>query len=190
MTKYMPFYFDRDGGFFANQKCFIITSETESLCYLTAFLNSSVFRCCFRDEFPELLGNTYELSKIFVDKIPVKQPTSSEARLFEQMVPLIQFAKAQKQTAVAALLEDLIDACVMECYFREHMADRNLLFHELITPHLSAYDHTSSDEQRLAFLNQLFRTINAPSHAVRNRLLRLTADSPELLAIIKQEGQV
>ena len=30
----------------------------------------------------------------------------------------------------------------------------------------------------------------APSHAIRNRLLRLTADSPDLLAIIEQEGKV
>ena len=27
----------------------------------------------------------------------------------------------------AAFLEDLIDACVMECYFREQMAERDLL---------------------------------------------------------------
>jgi hypothetical protein len=29
----------------------------------------------------------------------------------------------------------------------------------------------------------------APSHPVRNRLIRLTADSPDLLAIINQEGR-
>lgn len=31
---------------------------------------------------------------------------------------------------------------------------------------------------------------DASSHSIRNRLLRLTADSPDLLAIIKQEGRV
>lgn len=29
-----------------------------------------------------------------------------------------------------------------------------------------------------------------PSHPIRHRLLRLTADSPNLLAVIKQEGKV
>jgi len=33
-------------------------------------------------------------------------------------------------------------------------------------------------------------TLNAPSHPIRHRLLRLTAASPDLLAIIKQEGKV
>ncbi|MDX2152749.1 MAG: hypothetical protein SFV54_18550 [Bryobacteraceae bacterium] len=36
----------------------------------------------------------------------------------------------------------------------------------------------------------LYQTLNAPSHPIRNRLLRLTADSPDLLAVIKAEGRV
>lgn len=33
-------------------------------------------------------------------------------------------------------LEELIDACVMESYFREHMAERDLLFHDTVAAHL------------------------------------------------------
>ncbi len=33
-------------------------------------------------------------------------------------------------------------------------------------------------------------TANAPSHPLRNQLLRLAADSPDLFAVIKQEGRV
>ena len=32
----------------------------------------------------------------------------------------------------ASFLEDLIDACVMECYFREDMLQRDLLFHDTL----------------------------------------------------------
>lgn len=192
MTKFLPFYFDRDDKFVGNQKCFIITSEVESLPSLIAVLNSSVFRCCFRDNFPELMGNTYELSKIFVDKIPIKKPTAAEVSLFERLVPLIQFAKADAGASpgAAAFLEDLIDACVMESYFREHMAERDLLFHDTVAPHLAAYAPEASAAQQRDFLTHLHQTLNAPSHPIRNRLLRLTADSPDLLAIIKQEGKV
>jgi hypothetical protein len=38
----------------------------------------------------------------------------------------------------------IIDACVMECYFREHMAQRALLFHDTLAPHLAAYDPKAS----------------------------------------------
>jgi type I restriction-modification system DNA methylase subunit len=190
MTKFLPFYFDDRNSYFTNDKGFIINSQAESLPYLVAFLNSYLFRCCFRDNFPELMGNTYEVRKIFVDKIPVKKPTASEVSLFERLVPLIQLAKAQGQTAPAAFLEDLIDACVMECYFREHMAERDLLFHDTVAPHLAAYAPEASAAQQRDFLTHLHQTLNDPSHPIRNRLLRLTADSPDLLAIIKQEGKV
>lgn len=190
MTKYLPFYYDGRDGFFANQKCFIVTSEAEPLTYLTAFLNSSVFRCCFRDNFPELLGNTYELSKIFVDKIRIKKPTAAESILFTRLVSLVQFAKRQELTASAAFLEDLIDACVMECYFRDHMAERDLLFHDIVAPYLASYDPAASEAKQLEFVAQLHAILNDPSHPVRNRLDRMFADSPDLLAVVKQEGKV
>jgi len=192
MTKFLPFYYDDRNGFFTNDKGFIITSQTESLPYLTAFLNSHLFRCCFRDNFPELMGNTYEVRKIFVDKIPVKRPTAAEVSLFERLVPLIQFAKADAGTSpgTAAFLEDLIDACVMESYFREHMAERDLLFHDTVARHLDSYAPEASADEQCGYLADLHATLNAPSHPVRNQLLRLTADSPDLLAIIKKEGKV
>lgn len=146
-----------------------------------------------------LLGNTYEVSKIFMDKIPVKKPTAGQAALFERLVPLVQLAKRIGEDIPASFLEDLIDACVMECYFREHMAERDLLFHDTLAPLLASVEQTflsaspsfNTDRNVCAtFLTHLHQTLNAPSHPIRNRLLRLTADSPDLLAVIKQEGRV
>jgi len=77
MTKFMPFYLDKK-GYYTNQKCFIITGN--NLAYLTAFFNSNIFKICYRDNFPELLGGTRELSKIFFEdvKIPPISPLMSE----------------------------------------------------------------------------------------------------------------
>jgi len=190
MTKFLPFYCDDHNGYFTNDKGFIITSETQSLPYLTAFLNSNLFRCCFRDNFPELMGNTYEVRKIFMEKIPVKKPTAGQAALFEKLVPLVQLAKRIGEDTPASVLEDLIDASVMECYFREHMAEQDLLFHDTLEPYLADFDPEASEVQQRDFLAHLHQTLNAPSHPILNRLLRLTADSPDLLAVIKQEGKV
>ena len=68
MTKFIPFYYD-EKGFYQNDKSFMITGN--HLAYLTAFLNSSLFKFCFLDNFPELQGGTRELRKIFFDKILV-----------------------------------------------------------------------------------------------------------------------
>ena len=87
MTKYMPFVWDTK-QFITNQKCFIITGSNTA--FLTAFLNSSLFKYCFRDSFPELQGGTRELSKVFFDKIPVIQPDEKTEKMFKDLVDDIQ----------------------------------------------------------------------------------------------------
>ena len=114
----------------------------------------------------------------------------------ERRFPHLPLAKAEAKAeagaspGAAAFLEDLIDACVMERYFRSPTAERDLLFHATVAPHLAAYAPEASAAQQRDFVTHLHQTLNAPSHPIRNRLIRLTAASPDLLAIIKQEGKV
>ena len=107
MTKYLPFVFDPD-GFATNQKCFIITGH--HIAYLTAFLNSSLFKYCFRDAFPELQGGTRELSKIFFDKIPIMAVSDETNNLFESMI--ISLQKNGRDVA----LEKEIDQKIFDLY--------------------------------------------------------------------------
>ena len=105
MTKYMPFVYD-EKSLLTNQKCFIITGE--NVAYLTAFLNSSLFKFCFRDCFPELLGGTRELSKIFFDKIPVKKVTSEKEAIFSSLVNELQKSyDEQKAKEIDNLIFDI-----------------------------------------------------------------------------------
>lgn len=41
--------------------------------YLTIFFNSRLFRFCFKENFPELLGESRELRKVFFENINVKK---------------------------------------------------------------------------------------------------------------------
>ncbi len=105
MTKYMPFVFD-DKMYLTNQKCFIITGKC--VAYLTAFFNSSLFKYCFRDSFPELQGGTRELSKIFFDKIPVYKVSDTQNLHFQDAVEDIQKEyNKQKAQRIDSMLFDL-----------------------------------------------------------------------------------
>ncbi len=105
MTKYMPFVYD-ENAFLTNQKCFIITGQ--SMAYLTAFFNSSLFKFCFRESFPELQGGTREMSKIFFDKIPVLQVANEINAKFKSSVDDIQSEyKKSKAIAIDAMIFDL-----------------------------------------------------------------------------------
>ena len=86
MTKFLPFYYD-EKGFYQNDKSFMITGER--IAFLTAFLNSSLFKKCFLENFPELQGGTRELRKIFFDKIPVimvEQAIDDEFRILLEQI--------------------------------------------------------------------------------------------------------
>jgi hypothetical protein len=107
MTKYLPFYLD-DKGFFQNDKSFFITGS--NLSFLCAFLNSSLFKYCFINNFPELQGGTRELRKIFFDKIPVIQIQDSENEIYKELVEEIQRKKEDgKETEnIEREIDDLI----------------------------------------------------------------------------------
>jgi hypothetical protein len=98
MTKYLPFMYDENNNYFVNDKGFIITGSF--LKYLLAFLNSKLFKVCFKDFFPELLGGTRELRKVFFDKIPILVPTKEQNILFTNLVNIIIDLKQKKQNTI------------------------------------------------------------------------------------------
>ena len=115
MTKFLPFYLD-DKGFMQNDKSFMITGT--HLSYLTAFLNSSLFKYCFIDNFPELQGGTREIRKIFLDKIPVLKVDDQLNYQFEKLVSQIQSSKRvgnrELELNIDQMIFDLYDLSVDE----------------------------------------------------------------------------
>ena len=101
----------------------------------------------------------------------------------ERRFPRLPLAKAEAgaRPGAASFLEDLIDACVMESYFREHMAERDLLFHDTVAPHLAASAPEASAAQQRDYLTHLPERLNSPGHPIRNRLLRLTKKDPVVI---------
>ena len=109
MTKFLPFYYD-EKSFYQNDKSFMITGE--KIAFLTAFLNSSLFKKCFIDNFPELQGGTRELRKLFFDKIPVllvDQKIDDEFRL------LLEQMQTKWDKSIAVLIDQKVCVCVCVC---------------------------------------------------------------------------
>lgn len=111
MTKFLPFVYD-ETGIVTNQKCFILSGE--HLKYLTGVFNSKLWKFAFKNRFPELLGETFELSKVFFDKIPIKKPTANFEKQIESIVDEIIKRKKSNQDTTA--LEREIDLLVYALY--------------------------------------------------------------------------
>ena len=193
----LPFYLDESAGMFLDTTCFMMTSPIEALSYLCAVLNSNLFRCSFRDNFPEYSGNAYRVKKLFLEQIPIKKPDTAQAALFETLVPLVQAAKAVAQSSsdqrlvlAADFLVEVIDACVMEAYFAQHMAEKGLEITAHVRLLLPGNLATLSQAQLAEAALSFHFTANDSQHPIRNILLRIPADSPELLAVIQREGAV
>jgi len=114
MTKYLPFIYDENEHFYHNDKSFHITGK--SLKWLIAFLNSSLFKFAYSDNFPELQGGTRELRKVFFDKIPVKQLNEAQQKPFIDLVDKILVKKKQNKDADIYTYETQIDLMVYKLY--------------------------------------------------------------------------
>ena len=126
ITKYLNFYYDQE-AFFVNNKCFILTGE--HIFFLTAFLNSSLFKFCFRNNFPELLGGTRELRKIFFEKISIKKVNNDIDNSFKKILLDIQHKKALKEQTLN--LETKIDNLIFDIYELTNVEKNSIGFIEI-----------------------------------------------------------
>lgn len=155
--------------------------------FILALLNSRTANWYYRKRFTNDSKLTVNLSKEYVAQIPVHLPKAGAERSFEFLVRLLMSTKAHREVALSQFFMDVIDACVLECYFREHMEERDLLILDELSRELAEYDIGCDDAARFEFASQLYTKLNSPTAKVRNRLLRLNAESPDLIAVIKSE---
>ena len=107
----MTFLYD-ENNFFSNDKSFILVGQ--DLKYLISFLNSSLFRYCFADSFPELQGNVRELKKNIMVEIPVLKIDNVKQKPFIKLVDKILNYKSEGKATKA--LEQEIDNLVYKLY--------------------------------------------------------------------------
>ena len=92
MAKEFIAYLDTQ-GFFANQKCFILTDKrhnNQRLLYLTAVLNSKTNFWYFKQIGATLGASGYEMSKIFVERLPVVEAEKIDSNLLAKIENLAQ----------------------------------------------------------------------------------------------------
>ena len=126
MTKYLPFYYDTQ-CFVQNDKSFMITGK--HLSYLVAFLNSSLFKYCYRDSFPELQGGTRELRKIFFDKITVSDVTDEQDEEISALVEKIQKMSANEERRK---VETLVDNIIFKIHGLSEVEIQQIGFIEIV----------------------------------------------------------
>ena len=188
------FSIDRTGHFYTTTTLYGYIKHDkvwESYEFLLAVMNSKVLWFYLKTSGNALANGYFRYTSAYLKNFPIPEVSKKAEITISTLVKCMLAAKADGTSPeAAAFLENLIDACVMECYFPEHMAERDLLFLDDLALHLAAYDPEASGAKQGDFLSQLYTTLNASKHPIRNRLLRITLDSPDLLAVIKRESEM
>lgn len=165
-----------------------ISERLDEIIYFCAVLNSSVVKFYYRSTTLEKGRTLPQIDIDVLDDIPVPVPVIGSLDTISKLVRLITIACTTSNSGMQNFIDELVDACVMECYFPYHMQEHDLIFIKDISAQIREFNPESSEEEQLEFLIHFYQTSNEPDHPVRNRLLRLTADSPNLLAVIKGSG--
>ena len=192
MTKDLIFSYDPEGEFLTNQKCFIVTGD--HLKYLTAFFNSKFFAYFFKDNFPELLGDVREVSKVYFEQIPVFMPSIGKMALIDKIVEIIIYHKRKKLSSSISF-ELILDGLIANLYFPDHMKERKIDVLELVERDIErvysklpasgiqkpeAFD-TLPDEEKEKVIERLDATWSDPENEVVKRMAQFKEKSPEIL---------
>lgn len=121
MNKEFIAFFDNE-FLLLNQKCFILSHQSNNkkeLLYLTALLNSNVNFYYFKQIGAKLGTSGYEMSKIFVEKLPIPKINSKNEKLVNELISLVDEIlnlKEQDKKANTKTQEDKINSIVYKLY--------------------------------------------------------------------------
>lgn len=173
------------GIYLLNSAYFMLPPKSFDAHALTAFFNSKICEYYATHTAQTSGMGTMRWIKALVSKLPIPNFSNIVSTNLGVLARIRSSAQIEGMEAEKKFLEDLIDACVMEIYFSEHMAERDLLFNKDVSLLLGNFDQEIRVSNYQKLLVNIYRTTNAPDHPLRDRLLRLSADSPDLLAVIK-----
>lgn len=181
-------------GHFTNNATFIITGN--HLKYLVAVLNSKVSEWYY-DKITNSSGvGTNKWEKIYVEQIPIPQLPKPEMRPFEILVDYVTFIKKYEDHIspytpnehMAANFEELIDACVYELYFKEHMQEKEITVIEQVSALLKPIDRlneTDDAKKIVSIINTVYDEYKSTDNVIRRRILDFPVKSADIINIIQ-----
>lgn len=169
-------------------------SNTVSIEYLLAVLNSAIADFYIRQTGYSREHNYYEYKKVFVEKIPVIPAKKEVTQIFEVLVNCIVSAKAADTESSKGsnfnmsvrTFEQVIDGLLFDLYFEEEMKEKDIsIFKAVEEEILQALDKRPPEElaedEYLQLSTHLTKTWTNPSDEVRNKMMLFATRSPEVL---------
>jgi hypothetical protein len=135
-------------------------------------------------------GFQYQIDKDPIINIPIAE--TKETQVFESLVDYIIYIKSNPTQKIneyvsndhlVSSFEDVINACVYELYFEQHMKEREVdvlqFANDLISP-------ISDSKDKVGIINSVYSKLKEPGNEIRNRMLLFATRSENTLLPIQK----
>jgi adenine-specific DNA-methyltransferase len=187
-----PTFTYTDFDCYVSQTYFVIKTSRVNQKYLTALLNSKLIAFWLKHK-GKMQGFQYQVDKGPLIELPLIK--SNEQEIFASLVDYIVFLKANTDQKINEYVsnehiiqsfEDVINACVYELYFPEHMKGKEIdvlvSAKDLIVP-ISQKDKA---KEKIETINSVYSKLKEPSNEIRNRMLLFATRSENILLPIQK----
>lgn len=157
--------------------------------YLTALLNSKIIAFWLKHR-GKMQGFQFQVDKEPLIELPLI--TTEHENIFASLVDYIIFLKGHSDKKINDYVsnehiiqsfEDVINACVYELYFTEHMKEKEIdvlrFAKEIIKP-------LDKHEKAIDLINSVYSKLKEPSNEIRNRMLLFATRSENILLPIQK----
>jgi hypothetical protein len=162
--------------------------------YLLALLNSKAGDYFFHQIAAVRRGGYLEYKPMYVSRLPIPPASDWERRTMSELVRCVLYLRnsSHKQVHesvpndhVSSFFEDVIDGCVYELYFRDHVHEKGIDVLRFLRGQLQSIEDVSQDQAKKV-IRTTYETLRQQDNQVRNRLLLIPSRSPDLLLSIIQ----
>lgn len=181
-------------GYYAKNSVFIATGS--NLKFILAIFNSKLIEWYFNIIATSSGVGTNRWEKVYVETLPFPMISKVEMKPFETLVDYITFIKKYQERIspytpndhMAANFEELVDACVYELYFKEHMEEKGITVLKEVNELLKPIDHLDEKTQTdkiIKIINAVYDEYKSTDNIIRRRILDFPVKSADIINVIQ-----
>lgn len=188
----IPSFTYTDYDCYVSRAFFSIKSNRINLKYLTAILNSKLVAFWLKHK-GKMQGFQYQVDKDPIINIPIA--LSQNTSIFESLVEYIIFLKSNLDQRINEYVsnehiiesfEDVINACVYELYFAEHMREKEIDILKYTNDIFKPIGYTKQLNEKALIINSAYTKLKEPSNEIRNRMMLFATRSENILLPIQK----
>lgn len=171
---------------------YVIKTSRVNQKYLLGFLNSRLIEFWLRNK-GKMQGDNFQLDKEPLLGIPIANPDKKIQSVIANCVDYVLLLNDKNVSDISALVsnrfianyfEEIIDGCIYELYFEEHMKDCEINILDEVAKRVIPISNLNTIHERSQIILDVFNGIKKTDNPIRTRLELFTLRSPEFLRII------